>query len=193
MSRGNPSADATQQSWQPKRLLCIYCQRGRHDQCVSHRTGFEFCICVWAGRLVKPALDTPHSIGVLEKPSPPMSQLESLLACDLDLATLSGDELHAALAARAAELDTDALASDEDALAGQGNIRTTWWPPRRGSRDGGRSARPAGMSTEAIRGAFCAAAVRMSARTPPAGSPPRRHGRWWPTDAGGTRDPCSDR
>lgn len=30
---------------QPAAVLCIYCQQGRHDQCVSHRTGFEFCIC----------------------------------------------------------------------------------------------------------------------------------------------------
>jgi hypothetical protein len=94
---------------------------------------------------------------------------------------------------REASHDADRFPSRHPSAIRQVNIRTTLWPPRRGSRDGGRPARPAGMSTEAIRGAFCAAAVRMSARTPPAGSPPRRHGRWWPTDAGGTRDPCSDR
>jgi hypothetical protein len=48
-----------------------------------------------------------------------MSHLDQLLSGDLDLAALDGDELrelHTALTARAAELDTDALADDDQAL-----------------------------------------------------------------------------
>jgi hypothetical protein len=43
--KGNPSADAAVLGRDPKPLLCIYCQRGRHDQCVTHRVGFPFCVC----------------------------------------------------------------------------------------------------------------------------------------------------
>jgi len=32
-------------SYETNPVLCVYCQNGRHDQCVSHRTGFVFCLC----------------------------------------------------------------------------------------------------------------------------------------------------
>ena len=35
-------------------VLCIYCRTGRHDQCVSHRTGFAFCLCPASADAVEP-------------------------------------------------------------------------------------------------------------------------------------------